>query len=128
MVRGAGRRRARGARAADPTSGRRPAQLARRSRVFFRHCREFNERAVRKWDDTARRAHTFNGPYSDNWQATDSTDWSAIVYAPCGEQRMLNINTELRVTAGTSAGTSFMVMDSTDSNVSTTYHFSWKRC
>lgn len=77
---------------------------------------------------TSRKSHTYTGPLSDNWQATDSTEWGAIVYAPCGEQRLLNINTELRVTAGTSTGTSFMVMDSTDSNVSTTYHFSWKRC
>ncbi|KOX27539.1 hypothetical protein ADK67_14140 [Saccharothrix sp. NRRL B-16348] len=77
---------------------------------------------------TARKSHSYAGPFSDNWQATDATEWDAIVYAPCGEQRMFNINTELRVTAGTSTGTSFMVMDSTDSNVSTTYHFSWKRC
>ncbi len=77
---------------------------------------------------TTRKSHSYSGPYSDNWQATDSSEWDAIVYAPCGEQRMFNINTELRVTAGTSTGTSFMVMDSTDSNVSTTYHFSWKRC
>ncbi|MFD0200506.1 MULTISPECIES: DUF4360 domain-containing protein [Saccharothrix] len=77
---------------------------------------------------TARKSHSYTGPFSDNWQATDTTEWDAIVYAPCGEQRMFNINTELRVTAGTSTGTSFMVMDSTDSNVSTTYHFSWKRC
>lgn len=77
---------------------------------------------------TARKSHSFSGPYSDNWQVTDSTEWGAIVYAPCGERRMLNVNTELRVNAGTSRGTSFMVMDSTDSNVSTKYHFSWKRC
>nr|WP_158851842.1 DUF4360 domain-containing protein [Saccharothrix deserti] len=77
---------------------------------------------------TARKSHTYNGPFSDNWQATDSSEFGAIVYAPCGERRLFNINTELRVKAGPSTGTSFMVMDSTDSNVSTTYHFSWKRC
>ncbi|MBB5956918.1 hypothetical protein FHS29_003511 [Saccharothrix tamanrassetensis] len=77
---------------------------------------------------TARKPHTYHGPLSDNWQATDSTQWDAIVYAPCGERRLFNVNTELRVTAGSSRGNSFMVMDSTDSNVSTRYHFSWKRC
>ncbi|RKT56205.1 DUF4360 domain-containing protein [Saccharothrix australiensis] len=77
---------------------------------------------------TARKSHTYHGPLSDNWQATDSTQWDAIVYAPCGERRLFNVNTELRVSAGNSRGNSFMVMDSTDSNVSTRYHFSWKKC
>ncbi|QFZ19324.1 DUF4360 domain-containing protein [Saccharothrix syringae] len=77
---------------------------------------------------TARKQHSFGGPFSDNWQATDTTEWGSIVYAPCGERRLFNLNTELRVNAGSSRGTSFMVMDSTDSNVSTEYHFSWKRC
>lgn len=76
----------------------------------------------------ASRSHVFYGPHSDNWQATDKSEVSAIVYAPCGERRHLNINTELRVNAGSSKNNSFMTMDSTDSSVSTKYHFSWKRC
>ncbi|MFD8500977.1 DUF4360 domain-containing protein [Amycolatopsis sp. NPDC059657] len=77
---------------------------------------------------TASRTHTFYGPADDNWQATDSTEVSEIVYHPCGEKRMLNVNTELRVNAGSSGATSFMTMDSTDAGVSTVYHFSWKTC
>jgi hypothetical protein len=53
------------------------------------------------------------------------------VYHPCGEQRLFNINTELRVSAGTSnpaTTTSFISMDSTDGSVETTYHFAWKAC
>ena len=76
----------------------------------------------------ASRTHTFTGPASDNWQATDRAQVSEIVYAPCGEVRHLNINTELRVNAGSAKATSFMTMDSTDSSVSTKYQFSWKRC
>jgi hypothetical protein len=75
------------------------------------------------------RTHNFYGPKSDNWQATDRATVSEIIYAPCGEVRHLNINTELRVNAGTaSKQNSFMTMDSTDSSVSTKYQFSWKRC
>ncbi|MFC3896115.1 DUF4360 domain-containing protein [Lentzea rhizosphaerae] len=74
------------------------------------------------------RTHNFYGPKSDNWQATDRATVSEIIYAPCGEVRHLNINTELRVNAGTSKLNSFMTMDSTDSSVSTKYQFSWKRC
>lgn len=76
-------------------------------------------------------SHSFVGPYSDDWQTTDKTDVAALVYAPCGELRNLNVNTELRVGAGTSdptETTSFMSMDSTDASVSTVYHLSWKTC
>ncbi|MFD8500976.1 DUF4360 domain-containing protein [Amycolatopsis sp. NPDC059657] len=79
---------------------------------------------------TAYTSHIYNGPLADDWQATDSTEVAAIVYSPCGERRNFNINTELRVDAGTSdpKKTSFMTMDSTDGNISTTYHFAWKTC
>ncbi|RZS44681.1 uncharacterized protein DUF4360 [Herbihabitans rhizosphaerae] len=69
------------------------------------------------------------GPYSDNWQFTDKTDMAELVYAPCGEERNLNVNTELRVYKGDSGNaSSFMSMDSTDAGVSTKYHFHWKKC
>lgn len=80
---------------------------------------------------TTANAHDFNGPYDDNWQTTDTTDIATVVWSPCGELRNFNINTELRVNAGTSNTrdtTSFMTMDSTDGDVSTTYHFAWKEC
>lgn len=77
---------------------------------------------------SASRTHNFYGPKNDNWQATDRAQVWEIVYAPCGEVRHLNVNTELRVHAGSSKATSFMTMDSTDSSVSTKYQFSWKRC
>ncbi|GGK61475.1 DUF4360 domain-containing protein [Streptomyces flaveus] len=80
--------------------------------------------------NTESRTHPFRGPYNDNWQATDTTDWAQLVWAPCGVQRNFNINTELRVSAGTSApgSTSFMTMDSTDGDISTVYHLAWKEC
>jgi len=80
---------------------------------------------------TAAVTHTLAGPYEDNWQFNDSTELIATSYAPCGEPRNLNINTELRVSAGTSdtsTTTSFMVMDSLDTDISTVYHFAWKEC
>ncbi|MDX3663493.1 DUF4360 domain-containing protein [Streptomyces sp. ID05-26A] len=75
--------------------------------------------------------HRYNGPHSDDWQATDQTEVAAIVYSPCGEKRNFNINTELRVYPGssnTATTTSFVSMDSTDGAIDTTYQFSWKTC
>ncbi|WP_267243113.1 DUF4360 domain-containing protein [Streptomyces sp. PR69] len=81
--------------------------------------------------NTASRNHTFHGPHDNNWQATDETDWAQLVWAPCGAQRNFNINTELRVYAGSSdpaTTTSFMTMDSTDGELNTIYHLAWKEC
>jgi uncharacterized protein DUF4360 len=79
---------------------------------------------------TAAQGHDFSGPYNDNWHTTDTTEVGELVWAPCGEQRNVNINTELRVNAGSSnpSSTSFMAMDSTDGSVNTVYHLSWKEC
>ncbi|MFI9202237.1 DUF4360 domain-containing protein [Streptomyces sp. NPDC053048] len=75
--------------------------------------------------------HHFGGPLNDNWQTTDTTEIDQLIYAPCGAIRYFNINTELRVDAGTSdptKTTSFLAMDSTDGSINTLYHFAWKEC
>ncbi|MEU4200288.1 DUF4360 domain-containing protein [Streptomyces sp. NPDC045470] len=80
--------------------------------------------------ETARKSHRFTGPYDANWQSSDETGIDALVYAPCGEKRYFNINTELRVDAKGSDPklTSYMAMDSTDGSINTKYHFAWKQC
>ncbi|AZS74324.1 DUF4360 domain-containing protein [Streptomyces lydicus] len=79
---------------------------------------------------TARKSHSFTGPYDSNWQTSDETDIDALVYAPCGEERYFNINTEMRVDAKSAdpKSTSYMAMDSTDGSINTLYHFAWKEC
>lgn len=77
------------------------------------------------------RTHNFAGAMEDNWQTSDETDVSSMEMHPCGAMRTLNINTELRVNAGTSNPantTSFLAMDSTDGAINTVYHFHWKHC
>jgi len=80
---------------------------------------------------TVSSTHTFRGPYADDWQTTDNVDLAALVYAPCGVLRNLNINTELRAAVGTSnpaTTTSLIAMDSTDGAINTVYHFAWAYC
>lgn len=77
---------------------------------------------------TARVPHSLTGPFDGAWQTKDVAD--ALVYAPCGLDRNLNINAELRANAGTSdsSSTSFIEMDTTHASVTTVYQFSWKQC
>ncbi|MFI7544743.1 DUF4360 domain-containing protein [Actinoplanes sp. NPDC049599] len=80
---------------------------------------------------TSRIRHNFRGPVEGNWQRTDTIGISSLSFLPCGEQRYLNVNTELRVSAGWSnkrRTTSFLTMDSTDGNLDTVYHVAWKKC
>jgi hypothetical protein len=69
---------------------------------------------------------TFSGPYNGYWDTSDVAP--VLVYSPCSEQRVLNINTELRVDPGTSASRSSMSMRSSEGDVDTLFNFSWIRC
>lgn len=74
--------------------------------------------------------HAFAGPYDANWQATDRADPATIGFGPCGAARNLNIGTELLVTAGRTdpAAISMIGMDSTDSELTTTFRLAWRAC
>ena len=69
---------------------------------------------------------TFSGPLNGYWDTSDVAP--VLIYTPCTEQRVLNINTELRVDAGTSASRSSMSMRSSEGDVDTLFNFSWTRC
>jgi uncharacterized protein DUF4360 len=80
---------------------------------------------------TSYATHNFKGALAEDWTTTDTNQISELVWAPCGALRNFNINTELRVSAGTSdvkKTTSFIAMDSTDTQFSTVYHFAWQKC
>jgi hypothetical protein len=65
----------------------------------------------------------FAGPFAGNWQANGRV---GLMWAPCGGLRDLNVNTELRVNAGTSnpaTTASVISMNSTGQ-----FSITWKRC
>ena len=72
--------------------------------------------------------HWFGGPLDGTWRATDITATADLVFAPCGVTRSLNINTELRVDAGSSAAKSYISMRASDGEVYTLVQFQWKQC
>jgi hypothetical protein len=78
---------------------------------------------------TGTKEHPIKAGEAD-WQFNDEVGVDALVWSKCGAERNLNINTELRVSAGTSdkKSTSFINMDSTDAAINTIYHFAWEKC
>jgi hypothetical protein len=69
---------------------------------------------------------TFSGPFHGYWATRDVAP--ALIYTPCSEQKVLNVNTELRVDAGSSGARSSMSMRSSEGDVDTLFNFSWIRC
>jgi hypothetical protein len=74
--------------------------------------------------------HRFVGPFRNSWQTNDQLTPGQLMWSPCNEQRNINVNTELRVTAGASPRdtTSYMRADSSDNDVDAAYRFTWRRC
>lgn len=72
--------------------------------------------------------HYFNGPMSGTWHASDVTDASTLVYEPCGATAVLNVNTELRLSAAAGGASNWMSMGASDGSVDTIVHFQWLQC
>jgi hypothetical protein len=76
--------------------------------------------------DSERSDRTFAGPLSGLWTTWDVAP--VLYYAPCGSQSVLNVNTELRVDAGTAAGRSYLSMNTTEGDVDTLFNYSLATC
>jgi hypothetical protein len=69
-----------------------------------------------------------DGAFDDNWETSDSTPFAAIVWASCSAQRNLNVNTELRASAPSTAAYSWVSEDTTDISLTTIFHVAFKAC
>jgi hypothetical protein len=76
--------------------------------------------------ESSRTDATFGGPYNGFWSTEDAAP--ALFYLPCGQQRVLNINTELRVDAGTATTTASMSMATSEGDVDTLFNLKWEQC
>jgi hypothetical protein len=69
-------------------------------------------------------SHRFDGPIAERWDVSDVLVPDRLVYAPCSAERLLNINTELRVSAQPAdAELNALVIDPT-----ITLRLTWQRC
>ncbi|BFU41789.1 DUF4360 domain-containing protein [Krasilnikovia sp. MM14-A1004] len=72
--------------------------------------------------------HYFAGPFNGGWHTVDITSAASLVWAPCGVTRSLNVNTELRVDAGSSSATSSISLRASEGDVYTLVNFQWRQC
>lgn len=69
------------------------------------------------------------GPLEQNYVFRDNVGFDAVVWSPCGEQRNLNINTEIRVDNSQSRSSAGIITtDSIDGKIKQIYYLRWRRC
>jgi hypothetical protein len=74
---------------------------------------------------TGRVSHPFTGPMNGPWQRSKKIAKKQLAYLPCGQDRHLNVNLEVRVSAGSATGHNSLTMDSTSGSV---FHFVGRKC
>jgi hypothetical protein len=101
------------------------ANLARRAKGLQKAIYYFQGQ-----EPTASTWRAFVGPMDNDWQIRDEVEWATIVWAPCGVERSLNINAQIRLdrAGASSSSSSFMTMDSEDGSLTQIYHLVWRRC
>jgi hypothetical protein len=78
---------------------------------------------------TARLASNIVGPQARDYQIRDTLGVTALVWSPCGAQRSLNMNTEVRIdNTRNRNGSSIMTIDSIDGQFKHIYGIQWRRC
>ena len=76
---------------------------------------------------TARQAHSIYGPRDGDYHFADVA--TATAWAPCHFSASLNVDTAVRVFAGSNKSLlNEITMDSTDVDMSTIYHLGFRRC
>ena len=76
---------------------------------------------------TYRQNHSLYGSVDNDYEFLDQAP--VVAYAPCRFHTTLNINTSLNVYRGTDPSFfNLLTMDSTDVNMSTIYHLSFRQC
>jgi len=68
------------------------------------------------------------GPYDDNYLKTDEFGVQSTVWSPCAVEGLLNINSEVRISAATTSKKAQMTLDSTDLKFTQIHHIQWQRC
>lgn len=70
---------------------------------------------------------TYTGPKDSDYHIRDTLGLSSLVWSPCGVNRAVNINTQVRANA-TGGRRALMTLDSIDGELKHVYGIQWRRC
>ncbi len=77
---------------------------------------------------TARLGTNFSGPMTRDFQIRDTLGLNAFVWSPCGAQRALNINSQIRLSSSNRTASGLITTDSIDGEFKHIYGMQWRRC
>jgi hypothetical protein len=77
---------------------------------------------------TGRLTTDMRGPIDRDYQIRDTLGLNALVWSPCGAQRALNINSQVRLSSTNRRASGLITLDSIDGQVSHIYGLQWQRC
>jgi hypothetical protein len=77
---------------------------------------------------TARLTTAMRGPKDEDFHIRDTLGLSAVVWAPCGARRALNINSQINLTQTARNAAGVIMQDSIDGNLTQVYNLKWQRC
>lgn len=77
---------------------------------------------------TGRLQSKIYGPYDDDYHFRDELDLEDVIWSKCGENRALNINSQVRVRSRNRRSSGVMTLDSVDGKVEHKYGIQWRRC
>jgi len=71
---------------------------------------------------------TINGPWTGDYLKHDEAGIESRVWSPCGEQGMLNVNSQVRIIPFNTNAENLMTVDSTDVKFAQLLYFQWRKC
>ncbi|KAF2792831.1 hypothetical protein K505DRAFT_338331 [Melanomma pulvis-pyrius CBS 109.77] len=72
--------------------------------------------------------YDFVGPVIGDYLKHDEADSTSVVWSPCGAEGMLNINSQVRMTATNTSATGLLTTDSTDLKFAQVVYVQWQAC
>ncbi|PVH91906.1 hypothetical protein DM02DRAFT_576540 [Periconia macrospinosa] len=72
--------------------------------------------------------YNFVGPVTGDYLKHDEADSTSTVWSPCGTNGLLNINSQVRLTATNASASGLLTTDSTDLKFTQIAYVKWQKC
>jgi hypothetical protein len=70
----------------------------------------------------------FKGPLTGDYLKHDEAPSTSVVWSPCGQEGMLNVNSQVRLTSSVTAAKGLLTTDSIDAKFTQIVYVAWQTC